>query len=69
MFAGSRVLSDKLKEHFGWKSTTVDVSHDEMSLLKEEAPPNMFSMVKTADVTHDPMSGLHVLLPVAEPPQ
>ena len=24
MFAGSRVLSDKLKEHFGWKSTTVD---------------------------------------------
>ena len=27
----------------------------------------MWLMVVTADVTHDPMSGLHVLLPVGEP--
>mmetsp|Transcript_14963 Transcript_14963/g.49643 ORF Transcript_14963/g.49643 Transcript_14963/m.49643 type:complete len:241 (-) Transcript_14963:129-851(-) len=47
---------------------TADVSHEEMSLLKEEAPKNMYLMERTADVTHDPMSGLHVLLPVGEPP-
>ena len=45
-----------------------DTSHEEMSLSKEEAKANMPSMTRTADVFHDPMSGLHVLLPALEPP-
>ena len=49
-------------------SRTADVFHEEMSLSKEVAYSNMATMVVTADVTHDPMSGLHVRLPVVEPP-
>ena len=43
---------------------TVDVSHEEMSLLKEEAPRNMRLMSTTADVSHEEMS-----LPKEEAPR
>ena len=49
--------------------TTADVSHEEMSLSKEEASRNMLLMVVAADVSHDPMSGLHVLLSALKLPQ
>ena len=45
-----------------------DTSHDPMSWSKEEALSNMDFILETADVSHAEMSGLHVSLPVVEPP-
>ena len=47
---------------------TADTSHDPMSWSKEEALSNMDFIFETADVSHAEMSGLHVPLPVEEPP-
>jgi len=49
-------------------SVAADTSHAPMSWSKEEAPLNMWFMSVAADTFHAPMSGLHVSLPVVEPP-
>ena len=47
---------------------TADMFQEPMSWLKEVALLNMPHISLTADTSHAEMSGLHVLLPVMEPP-
>lgn len=39
-------------------SVTVEISHDPMSALKDDAPLNMFHIVPTFATFHDPMLAL-----------